>query len=1099
MLFFTLAAFQASAVDPSRTIFQYNCQTWRRQNGLPATAVNAITQTRDGYLWLGTAAGLVRFDGNEFKLIDLGHGSLLRTSIISCLSSSRQSRLWLGLERSSFGSWDGRDFSFCGKDEWGGASQNVHSLIETADGAICITGENQSGRLTTNNTYEIFTGLDGFDVTSICEGANGRIWLGTSRHGLFYWQNGVVAKFPDNVLDDRIIRSLAEDKQGSIWVGTETGLFCYDAQFQKKPLPYPWYETRALLVDHNGAVWVGTTGGGVVRYLNDTPQQFRQTDGLADDFVNALAEDTEGSLWVGTRNGLSQFSDVKIPTYGKNEGLVADVDIAVSPAKNGGLWVATGQGFTYFNRSSNVISNYSTNVGLTNLYIKDVLEASNGDIYVANGERDVEVLSGGRVVATYTNAVWPTAFAEDAKGVIVAAGGLYRVGVNYYTPYVFTGAQPPSLSWVFNMITAHDGSVWLASSEGIVRLQDGAFQIWTKDGGLSDSKAICISEDDDHTIWAGLETGIVRIKNGQVKNITRENGLFDNVIYSIVPDNQGSLWIASGSGLFRVSRKILNDFAEDRTNHVTCVAYDSLDEVKSFERNQQEFSGCKTLDGKIWFPTAQGVVMVDSTNITTNLVSPKIQIQSVRANGRELVGAGETTVRPGKGELEIHYAGLSYIAPQKIRYRYKLDGYDTNWVEADARRSAFYTNLRPGKYHFHVLACNEDGVWDATGASFAVELLPYFYQTAWFYVLMGALVLVALSGVYAWRMRHLRRKQRKLQEAHDLLETKVRERTGELAKTNSSLKGEIEERKRIEAEIQRIHRQLLDASRMAGQAEVASSVLHNVGNVLNSVNVSTALIRERLRKMRLASLAKAAQMMQDHADDLGSFLTTDAKGIHLPKYLEELSHHLGDEQNDLLTELVSLSRNVEHINEIVAMQQNYAKVLGVVEKVAPSDLVESAFKVQITAYERHSVKLVRDYQDVPVISADRHKVLQILINIFSNAKYACDQNQSPDKRVVVSIKTCGRDSVLIEISDNGVGIAPENLTSIFSHGFTTKKDGHGFGLHSAALAAKEMGGTLTAHSEGVGKGATFSLELPCNPSSMKESQIMPSFAETGSQ
>jgi C4-dicarboxylate-specific signal transduction histidine kinase len=490
--------------------------------------------------------------------------------------------------------------------------------------------------------------------------------------------------------------------------------------------------------------------------------------------------------------------------------------------------------------------------------------------------------------------------------------------------------------------------------------------------------------------------------------------------------------------------------------------------------------------------------MVDSTNVTTNLVPPKIQIQSVRANSRELVGTGEATVRPGKGELEIHYAGISYIAPQKIRYRYKLDGYDVNWVEADIRRSAFYTNLRPGKYTFHVLACNEDGVWGATGADFAVELLPYFYQTAWFYVVMGALVLVALSGIYAWRMRHLRRKQRRLQEANDLLESKVRERTGELAKTNTSLKGEIEERKRVEAEIQRIHRQLLDASRMAGQAEVASSVLHNVGNVLNSVNVSTALVRERLRMMRLSSLAKAAQMMQDHAGDLASFLTNDAKGSHLPKYLEDLSRHLGNEQSDLLTELDSLSRNVEHINEIVAMQQNYAKVLGVVEKVSASDLVESAFKVQVTAYERQCVNLVRDYENVPVISADRHKVLQILINIFSNAKYACDQNQSPKKEVVVRIRPCGRESVLIEISDNGIGIAPENLTSIFSHGFTTKKDGHGFGLHSAALAAKEMGGTLTAHSEGLGKGATFSLELPCNPASMKESQVMPSFAEVDS-
>jgi C4-dicarboxylate-specific signal transduction histidine kinase len=445
-------------------------------------------------------------------------------------------------------------------------------------------------------------------------------------------------------------------------------------------------------------------------------------------------------------------------------------------------------------------------------------------------------------------------------------------------------------------------------------------------------------------------------------------------------------------------------------------------------------------------------------------------------------------VRPGIGDLEFHYAGLSYISPQKIQFRYKLDGYDKEYVSVGTRRSAFYTNLKPGRYRFHVQACNADGVWGNAGASFAVELLPHFYQTAWFLTVMGVLVVLALFGIYGWRVQLLQHKQKLLQESNDLLETKVNERTTELAASNATLKGEIEERKRVEREVERIHRQLVDASRLAGQAEVASSVLHNVGNVLNSVNVSTTLIAERLQKMRLTNLSKAVQLIQEHSDNLGHFLTADEKGRRLPQYLQELARHLGSEQTDLLAELGGLAHNVEHIKEIVAMQQTYAKVSGAVEKVTVSELVESAIKMHNAAYQRHSIHIVREYETVPTIMVDRHKVLQILINIFQNAKYACDEGGQPEKKVVVQIQLRGADRVAIEITDNGIGILPENLTRIFSHGFTTRKNGHGFGLHSAALAAKQMGGTLAAHSEGKRKGATFVLDLPLSPSETKQTE-----------
>ena len=284
--------------------------------------------------------------------------------------------------------------------------------------------------------------------------------------------------------------------------------------------------------------------------------------------------------------------------------------------------------------------------------------------------------------------------------------------------------------------------------------------------------------------------------------------------------------------------------------------------------------------------------------------------------------------------------------------------------------------------------------------------------------------------------------------------------------------------KEAEGKLEEVHRQLLATSRMAGMAEVATSVLHNVGNVLNSVNVSSNVIVEKMRNSKAPNLGKAVALMRERADDLPGFFANDPKGKQLPGYLTQLAEHLVAEQQEMLRELASLSGNIDHIKEIVAMQQSYAKVSGVREKLDVTELVEDALRMNAGAMERHGVRVIREYSAVPPILIDKHKVLQILVNLIRNAKYAVDESRQSDKRMKLRVALNGKSRVKISVVDNGVGIAPENLNQIFGHGFTTRKDGHGFGLHSGALAAREMGGSLSAHSDGPGQGATFTLEIP---------------------
>jgi PAS domain S-box-containing protein len=287
---------------------------------------------------------------------------------------------------------------------------------------------------------------------------------------------------------------------------------------------------------------------------------------------------------------------------------------------------------------------------------------------------------------------------------------------------------------------------------------------------------------------------------------------------------------------------------------------------------------------------------------------------------------------------------------------------------------------------------------------------------------------------------------------------------------------DITERRLAEEELERVHKQLLVASRQAGMAEVATNVLHNVGNVLNSVNVSASIVSERIRKSKCSGLARVAALLSEHASDLTTFLA-GSQGRHLPVYLQELAAELIAERDGTIAELAVLRGNVEHIKEIVAMQQSYARRGGVTDMVDIRTLVEDSLRMNEGAFSRHGVTLVRDFQEVPPITVDKHKVLQILVNVIRNAKYACDESRSAEKRVTVRVRAANG-TMLIAVIDTGVGIPAENLQRIFSHGFTTRKDGHGFGLHSCALAAKELGGSLQGESAGPGQGATFTLTLP---------------------
>jgi two-component system, NtrC family, sensor kinase len=350
---------------------------------------------------------------------------------------------------------------------------------------------------------------------------------------------------------------------------------------------------------------------------------------------------------------------------------------------------------------------------------------------------------------------------------------------------------------------------------------------------------------------------------------------------------------------------------------------------------------------------------------------------------------------------------------------------------------------------------------------------------------LGAFVVRRILVPFAHSVDELARSEGALRVARDGLEVRVAERTAELARAHEALlraNDDLERRvKERTHELRETQSRAVELARQAGMTELATNVLHNVGNVLNSVNTSATLLGERLKGLRIAPLARLTEMLDEHRSDLAGFVAHDERGRHLPEYLGKLGQHLLTERQQMLEMSSTLLKHVEHIRAIVDVQQSYATSSSLVEETLLGDVLDEALRITVAAFERHSVQVEHHIPELPTLVLDRHKVLQILLNLLSNAKYALEGVAAGERRIVVRADSPAEGRVRIQISDNGMGIAPELLTKVFQHGFTTRKAGHGFGLHSCALAASAMGGSLIAESPGPGKGATFTLELPCRP------------------
>jgi PAS domain S-box-containing protein len=778
------------SLDPNKAITQYVHDVWETEAGLPQNSVLAIAQTPDGYLWLATEEGLVRFDGVRFAVYNKSNALQIRNNLVLALLTDRAGNLWAGTNGGGLVKYRQGKFSAFTTRQ-GLSNDSVLALYEDREGNLWVGTDGGGLNRLRDGLFQTYTSKDGLAsdaVFAIAEDKHNSLWIGT-HDGLNRIQDGRITTFTTaDGLPSNYVRTLCVDRQGSLWVGTNGGGL---ARFQDGR--FSTYTTRdglssnaiwSLYEDPKGSLWIGTGDGGLNRFRDGKFSAYTSKSGLSANSVWAIYEDHEGSLWVGTASGgLNRFRNGLVTTYTAQEGLSNDVVLPVFEDRSGAVWMGTnGGGLNRFQDGR--FKTYTTKDGLSDNLIFSISEGRDGSLWVGT-RKGLNRFQNGRFTVYNTKTGLPNdivmATYTDSRGSLWVGtrGGLTRLADGRFTTY--TTKDGLSNDGVLSITEDAHGVLWVGTSGGgLNRFQDGKFTTYTTKTGLTNDVVWSLYADRDGSLWIGTNGGgLERLRDGKFTTYSVRNGLFDDKIFEILEDNLGNLWMSSNRGIFRVSKQALDDMARGQIHVFESTSFGFAEGMKSHECNTGfQPAGAKTRDGRIWFPTMKGVVVINPAELHTNALSPPVVVEQALVDRQPFENAASIHAPPGDGQLEFNYTALSFVSPEKIHFRYRLEGFDKGWVDAGARRVAYYTNIPPGTYRFRVIAANSDGLWNQEGASLRVVLDPHFYQTRWFYLLCALSLAFLILAFYRLRVRRLEARQAELVL---LVEERTRELRQEIA------------------------------------------------------------------------------------------------------------------------------------------------------------------------------------------------------------------------------------------------------------------------------------------------------------------------------
>ena len=751
-----VTASPALPLDPDRATSQYGFTEWDTRSGLPSDSVHALRQTRDHYLWLGTSAGLVRFDGARFLVYNGRHAAALGEGRVSVLEEGPGDTLFVGTSQGATLRYLAGAFTPIGFPFRTSETTGVRSLLLARDGTLWVgvlswrlcryTG---GDRATAVPAAE----LDLFGAQAIAQGPGG-VWIGSLGQGLFLHEGGGYTRHA--VTNDRI-QALLVDRAGAVWMGTPHGLGRYAGgrttwYTAADGLSHP--NVTALLEDRDGNLWAGTAGGGLTRLTGGVFRRLTTREGLSDDDVRCLTEDHEGNVWVGTSKGLTRIGDGPFVTYGPLEG-VSEMGVqSIAEGGDGSVWIGSS--------AASVVRLHKE--GVTRFALKPspgldgaiaVHPDGKGGVWVSQDTGRLFRIAKGVVTEHPLEGALGTwkvsAMSEDEQGMLffVTGVGLARLAGSRVVA-LHPGA--PDVKYVSQIYRGRDGTLWLSSSRGLVRVRGNDYKVFAFAGGYFASRVRGVIEDEDGSLWMATASGLAHYKDETITPVTTAHGLPENYLRLVLDDGRGYLWIASRSQLFRVSKAEALDVVKGRRASIAPLSFDASDGLATTESLLGSNPGFRGRDGRLWFATAKGVSVVDPARFEIDIPAPAVRIEGVTVDGERV---RREEYDPGRGEVTIEYAALAYRSSRKIRFRYRLDGLDRDWVDAGSRRSAYYSNLPPGRYSFSVAASSATGLWNGAPARLELRIRPPFRQTPLFYAACAGAVLLLAAALHRLRLAQM--------------------------------------------------------------------------------------------------------------------------------------------------------------------------------------------------------------------------------------------------------------------------------------------------------------------------------------------------------
>jgi signal transduction histidine kinase/streptogramin lyase len=1017
------------ALDPKKPITQYRHDLWTVEDGLPQESINAIVQGPEGYLWLGTSGGVARFDGVRFQITDKATTPALRSNLVTTMLAARDGSLWLGTEGGGVTRLrDDTAVTYTTRE--GLLADVVFSLQQASDGAVWVGtqrgGLNRiaGGRVTTLSPRD---GLPPHGVSSIAE-AGGATWIGTFGGGLVRLAGGSLRVYTtaDGLPHDSV-RTLLRDRAGGLWIGTGGGLCRLEGEsFRRYDLggEASANVVRALREDADGSLWVGTDQG-LVRLAGGAATRYATGDGLSSDVVTALLQDREGSLWVGTQAGLDLFRDPKLTTFTTREGLSSDSVRTVFVDPDGTTWIGTLAGLDRLRGRS--VTTFTTRDGLSTDVVSAVLRDRAGTLWIGTRGGGLNALRDGRFThygprdGLRNDSV--RALYEDRGGALwigTDGGGASRLQRGRFTTYTTREGLSSNFVRVFHQDAG--GDLWIGTDGGgISRLRGGRFASYGRREGLPSSTVLAIHEEPDGGLLLGTyDGGLVRLRDGRFARCTARDGLLDDSVFDIEADSRGQLWMSSDRGVFRVDARELRDFFDGRSARVRSVAYDTRDGLQSSKcHGGTQPAGWRAADGRIWFATVRGAVSINPEQIALNAQRPPVLVEEVIADGLALPPGVGGSAGPGCKRVEIRYTAPSFVVPERVRFRYRLEGFDRDWIEAGAQRAAFYTNLPPGAYRFRVLAANDDGVWNTTGATYELSVEPFFHQRPVFYLLCALGVAAVVAAAVGLRLRQLALRQRELLAL-------VEDRTRELRQANAEMEG--------------VNVALREANEL--KTQLLGIAAHDLRNPLGAISGFAEIIRSRAEAgSRLAgqaaAICRASEGMLRLINDLLESVQIDSGRLEVHPSLVDLG---------------------ELAQRVVAGHR------------AAAELKEQQLTVELPP-------------EACLVEADAHRLGEAIENLVSNAiKYSPRGKPirvsvgSGDAEATFAVRDEGPG--ISEEDRKRLFGRFQRLSATPTGGESSS----GLGLSIARQLVELQGGRIWAESE-EGKGSVFSIALPRHTSS----------------